>query len=661
MYACASPRSWRQDGEDSIAKPHEPPKVAVAQTISLDNTKLENRLGALEDEFKTQQTKLEEATSKLVEVHQVVVEHLQKIVPLLNNLQQSNQDMSSSRDSSTKDLSSKEDTPKWVPEFALRLTTRLEELLGHSLATHHKDLSIHLREVIETPRATPREQKPNSEVEQALVGKPLLAQDEHPGSIDANQLEATLDKNCNYSKMAASEHAKKFGEEDERKKKEGDSRWGLTKRNFLFAQHTHHHFGNTMVAGEDEYLQKLVTGHAFQMVVLFVIFCQSAALGWEGEIRLTYEVERLGGTRSDTEPPRYFEILSYVFTIFFVIELIIRIVAWRANFFSTKDSEFFAWNCFDLCISLSSIVELIFGTRTGTVVRSVRLLRVARLLRMLRVFPKLRKMVYGLMHSMRAFFWMLIMLFLSLYVFTLAFGLSAAEYLKSRTLDEYQVAKHDESQPMWIVLNRFGTLPLTMRSLFASLTGGDQWDYMFQPMMEESWFFASIAIFFVVFFVFAVMNVVTGVFVHEAMKISEIDKDIMISDLTEEHRMLHHDMHQLVSSLDQDGDGFITKDELKRMLAEDDVQRWLAGCDIDLSLANMDHVLQVLDEYNTGQIRTHDFFSILSKITGQARSVDIFFLYHEVKVETQRLLRMIMEKEEKIMIREEQIKHAIEV
>jgi len=134
---------------------------------------------------------------------------------------------------------------------------------------------------------------------------------------------------------------------------------------------------------------------------------------------------------------------------------------------------------------------------------------------------------------------------------------------------------------------------------------------------------------------------VTGVFVDEAMKISQIDKDIMIEDLRSEQRLQKQDFLDLLASLDENGDGTITREELRAMLAEDEIQRWLAGCDIDLDLSNLDSVLEVLDHNKSGRIRPADLFSVLSKITGPARSVDLFLVYNQVKRESRELHTLV--------------------
>jgi len=300
------------------------------------------------------------------------------------------------------------------------------------------------------------------------------------------------------------------------------------------------------------------------------------------------------------------------------------------------------WNIFDCLLMLGTALEFVDITTAG--LRTVRLLRVARVLRMLRMFVKLRKMVYALIHSMQALFWLLIMLVVTLYIFALLFMQGATMHLEAMTAEEYQAKRageFSETRGTWIVIKRFGNVGLAMRSLFASLTGGDPWDWLLTPLMEEHWIFSVLALFFVLFFIFAVMNVVTGVFVDEAMKISQIDKDIMIEDLRSEQRLQKQDFLDLLASLDENGDGTITREELRAMLAEDEIQRWLAGCDIDLDLSNLDSVLEVLDHNKSGRIRPADLFSVLSKITGPARSVDLFLVYNQVKRESRELHTLV--------------------
>ena len=85
---------------------------------------------------------------------------------------------------------------------------------------------------------------------------------------------------------------------------------------------------------------------------------------------------------------RIMETINYVFTTIFVLEAVIKLLAFGGNYF--KDS----WNVFDFFIVTSSVVFIIikelFNLNLGSTTQAVRTLRLGRILKLFRSMSKLQ-------------------------------------------------------------------------------------------------------------------------------------------------------------------------------------------------------------------------------------------------------------------------------
>lgn len=112
----------------------------------------------------------------------------------------------------------------------------------------------------------------------------------------------------------------------------------------------------------------------FETFVLVIIFLNtlSMTMKWHG--------------MSTNE--RIMETINYVFTTIFVLEAVIKLLAFGGNYF--KDS----WNVFDFFIVTSSVVFIIikelFNLNLGSTTQAVRTLRLGRILKLFRSMSKLQ-------------------------------------------------------------------------------------------------------------------------------------------------------------------------------------------------------------------------------------------------------------------------------
>ena len=102
-------------------------------------------------------------------------------------------------------------------------------------------------------------------------------------------------------------------------------------------------------------------------------------------------------------------ILDYLITIFFVLELSIRFIGEpkKINFFKS------GWNLFDTTIVLISLIPI----PNNSSFLLLRLLRVFRVLRIISIIPELKLIIEALLGSIKRVFYVGLLLFIILYIY----------------------------------------------------------------------------------------------------------------------------------------------------------------------------------------------------------------------------------------------------
>merc|ERR1712216_471876 len=111
---------------------------------------------------------------------------------------------------------------------------------------------------------------------------------------------------------------------------------------------------------------------------------------------------------------------------------------------------------------------------------------------------------------------------------------------------------HHELQYYW------GSLPHSMFTLFSSVTGGIDWDKAVRALAIISWIWVACFGAFLSFVIFAVLNVMTGVFCQSAIERKQNDPDAMIPLFLANRTKRFEEIRLLFQDLDKECTGFIT-------------------------------------------------------------------------------------------------------
>lgn len=210
---------------------------------------------------------------------------------------------------------------------------------------------------------------------------------------------------------------------------------------------------------------------------------------------------------------------------FFVVELLLRIVAHGRKFFRDP------WNLFDL-----AVVGIAVLPASSDALSALRALRVLRVLRVITVVPSLRRVVDGLLRAVPGMGAVGALLVLVIYVAAVIatglFGDSSEEY--------------------------FGNLGISLFTLFQAMTG-EAWPDIARAVMEThpwAWIFFVLYILVVSF---AVLNLFIAVIVNGMEEISEEErkddeqKDERLDNLAAQNREILVELRSLRAKLDEGG------------------------------------------------------------------------------------------------------------
>jgi len=241
--------------------------------------------------------------------------------------------------------------------------------------------------------------------------------------------------------------------------------------------------------------------------------------------------------------------------------------------------------------------------------RVLRLVRLVRLVRLLRFIRDLRTLVTSIFGSLQSLGWTILLLVLIIYVVALFFTQVAWDYLSN-------VKNEDDKK---IIRMHFGSLGDSFLSLFGAITGGVDWTGMVLPLKSISPLLAPVFSLYIAFSVLAMLNVVMGVFVQNAMKTAKEDSDfVTIANVRE-----------IFKDVNGGFGGIMTWEDFENQLDTSYMKDYFKVIDIDVSEAK--GLFKLLDLDESGSLDVEEFVSGCIRLRGQAKALDIAVLIHEVR------------------------------
>jgi len=369
--------------------------------------------------------------------------------------------------------------------------------------------------------------------------------------------------------------------------------------------------------------QTIVQSGQFECVSSCAILAYAVSVGMEVEL-----------TATDPSLNPHFFNANITFCALFVLELIIRLLAWRHRFFYMSGC---GWNWLDLVSVLFSFVEIIVevemygagksnvkGKKNTTLLRMFRVLktlRALRLMRLMRAFRELRILVTSVILSCRSLIWALLLIFLVKYLFIVLFTQAAIEHLKHAS------ANNEHTR---LMRKYFGSMWRTSLTMYSSMFGGAdwvEWIIMFGESGPQLLVVAYMV--FIAITIVAMLNVVTGVFVQNSIDSSQQEiNEVIHSEIASETSVMQK-LRLLFNEADTDNDGTLSMEDFCTYLKDVRVRAYLRHLGLDVSKVRGFFCLLDLD--NSKALSCDEFVLGCLRLQGQAKSVDIATLMYEQK------------------------------
>lgn len=350
-------------------------------------------------------------------------------------------------------------------------------------------------------------------------------------------------------------------------------------------------------------LAQIVTGKYFVNVVSIAIFVNTVFIGYEINDRMRRALH------NETDGNPVSRVISLCFTVFFTAEIIVRLIALRASFWCSEDRK---WNIFDFVLVAVGIAQETFEGGNFNFVRTLRIfriIRIARILRLLRAVRELRMMVLAIGNSLLSLSWAFVLLLVIMYVVSILLMQGAVGFLEDKGMDNGNSKE---------IENYYSSIGRTILSLIEAISGGD-WTLMADALAKQSEGYRIAWIFYVVFVVFGVLNVLTGVFCSDASH--HKDRDLIVHAEAEHRRMFIEQMTAILQELDKDESGNVTWSEFEEYMKDHRLQAYFTSQDLDSTDARL--LFKLLDHNDTEEIKTMDFIVGCFKLKGTSKSMQI--------------------------------------
>jgi hypothetical protein len=334
---------------------------------------------------------------------------------------------------------------------------------------------------------------------------------------------------------------------------------------------------------------------------------------------------------STDKVPLVMRVIELFFCVAFTAELILRATVDGSKFLSCTSSKW-KWNFFDtLLVTMQITEELIMfvmdtmnlneeGQNVGSdftimrILRILRLIRIMRLVRVLRFIGELRTIVIQIIGSMRSLCWTCALLVMVMYVVGVYLTQLVSDHMVGLQNDNPD-ALHGDVMDLDAY---FGSLGSSILSLYQAITNGISWYELSNPLMKNfSPWIAIVICLYTAFAIFALFNIVTGVFVESALDAATKDKETL----------LYHSLLALWNKARGDKD-YITHERLKECvtdLADEQMYESMKMYFEAINLSTDEHrfLFELLDIDGSGSIDFLEFVNGCFHLRGPAKALDL--------------------------------------
>jgi len=146
-------------------------------------------------------------------------------------------------------------------------------------------------------------------------------------------------------------------------------------------------------------------------------------------------------------------------------------------------------------------------------------------------------------------------------------------------------------------------------------------------------------------FCFAVLRVITAVFIAETQRVVSTDDEIAILKKERAREVYIEKMREIFNEIDDSEDGLVSKEEFHQLVTDPIMRNWLST--MDLEVTELETVFKLLDD-GDGAIAVDEFIKGVSRMRGQAKAIDVVNLVALTKRMDTRLESIALKMDKKL-------------
>jgi len=255
------------------------------------------------------------------------------------------------------------------------------------------------------------------------------------------------------------------------------------------------------------------------------------------------------------------------------------------------------------------------------------------MLRIFRFFRELRTVASSILHCLRSLTWVLIVLCFILFVVAIFFVQVTSDFRK-----EAGAGQERESAEL---ASLFGSLIIGVYTLFMGVTGGKDWGDVTDKLQVVHWSLVLAFALYIGVMMFAVLNIITGVFVNGAITEAQKERETKVQDEISKEKHRRKELERIFGILDVDKNGFIDIHELERAMEREDVLAVFRLIQLDVSDAWK--LFRFLDRDKTFLVNMDDFIFGCLQVSGNARHIDMAVFMDDMKKSLTLLHRSVLD------------------
>jgi hypothetical protein len=379
---------------------------------------------------------------------------------------------------------------------------------------------------------------------------------------------------------------------------------------------------NRSISFIDTYIRPIVESMVCRSVVTFVIVANTMFIYFFTDELMRYESGQV------TDWWIGYQVGEDFFLIFYCVEICFRILTQRSHFLINQERN---WNVFDFALTATGlIIRLSEASRVDPeflrVIRLAKIVKILRSFNVVRQLTALRVLLNCLLGTIWELFWSMSMMAVVFFMFS-----TVLVQLVSR-----QIHLADD-EGFRDILEFFGSEGRAMFSLYKATTGGDDWSMYYDLLVSVSTACGVVFLAVICFAQVSLLNIVTGLFIDQAMAYAEPDATARAITRAEDNLRLFDALEELAERINEEGKDEIniTKHKFCKAVNEEMELRnklEVLGLDIADTEAFFDLLLESQGFAEGEALSVGDFVSGCLTLKGKASARDIIALTGSVKL-----------------------------